>query len=169
MKVPRILLASALASFLPLAGAQTLIKFSDPKLPFSFSYPQGWVGIDFKDDTNGVSLLSGKTKPASLVRLLFASKGGKAVNLATEYQNFEAGVKSSGATLKLLTSKAASYGGVSGQEREYTLTLKEGQLRLRVWYGNGAKNMYSFQLTETPARYAAASATFSKILGSVRF
>ncbi|MDB5045015.1 MAG: hypothetical protein JWQ08_1065, partial [Deinococcus sp.] len=78
MKVPRFVLASALVSLLPLAGAQTLIKFSDPKLPFSFSYPQGWVGIDFKDDTNGVSLLSGKTKTATLVRLMFASKGGRA-------------------------------------------------------------------------------------------
>ncbi|WP_019009682.1 hypothetical protein [Deinococcus aquatilis] len=169
MKVPRVLLASALAAFVPLASAQTLIKFSDPKLPFSFSYPQGWVGIDFKDDTNGVSLLSGKTKPATLVRLLFASKGGRAVNLATEYQNFESGIKTTGATIKLLSSKAASYGGVSGQEREYALTIKEGQLRLRVWYGNGAKNIYSFQLTDTPARYTAASATFSKILNSVRF
>ena len=40
---------------------------------------------------------------------------------------------------------------------------------MRVWYGNGAKNLYSFQLTDSPARYAQASALFSKVLASLRF
>ncbi|QLG11944.1 hypothetical protein HLB42_15000 [Deinococcus sp. D7000] len=151
------------------AGAQTLVPFSDAKLPFKVSLPQGWLGADFADGTSGVSLVSAKAPPATLIRLLFMPKNGAAVDLNTEFSKFESGLKSSGVTIKQLSSKAARYGGVGGSEREYSVTHPQGQLRIRVWYGNGAKNLYSFQLTDSPARYAAANTLFSKVLATVRF
>ncbi|MFC5847659.1 hypothetical protein [Deinococcus petrolearius] len=168
MKVLRSILPAALL-FSSLAGAQTLVAFSDPKLPFRFSHPQGWLGVDLGDKTSGVSMVSAKAPPATMIRLLFVPKNGKAINVTQEFGGFEQGLKSTGVTLKTLTSKAASYGGVSGTEREYQLTRGKDALRMRVWFGNGAKNLYSFQLTDTAARYAAANALYSKVLATVRF
>ncbi|WP_034356530.1 hypothetical protein [Deinococcus phoenicis] len=160
------LLSSALAGT---AGAQTLVPFKDPKLPFTVSLPKGWLGANFADGSSGVSVVSAKAPPATLIRLLFMPKNGKAADVNQEFQGFEAGVKQTGGTLQQLSSKAARYGGVSGVEREYSLTHPKGKLRLRIWFGNGAKNLYSFQVTDTPERYAASSALFSKVLASVRF
>lgn len=151
------------------APAQTLVPINEPKLPFAVSLPKGYLGADFGDAAFGVSIVSAKAPPATLMRLLYTPKNGAAVNLGTEFQKFEAGVRTSGAALKQTSSRAVRYGGVGGTEREYTLTHPQGQLRMRVWYGSGAKNLYSFQLTDSPARYAAASALFSKVLATVRF
>ncbi|CAM3210213.1 hypothetical protein DESA109040_02980 [Deinococcus saxicola] len=172
MKASFLLAAAALTvgtASLGTAGAQTLVPFSDSKLPFKVSLPQGWLGADFADGTSGVSLVSAKAPPATLIRLLFMPKEGKAVDLNTEFSKFETGLKSSGVTIKQLSSKDARYGGVGGIEREYSVTHPQGQLRIRVWYGNGARNLYSFQLTDSPARYAAANALFTKVLATLRF
>ena len=165
--VPAALLAGMLAG--GLAGAQTLVPLSDPKLPFRFSHPQGWLGVDLGDKTSGVSMVSAKAPPATMIRLLFVPKNGRAVNVAQELGGFEQGLKSTGVTLRTLTSRAASYGGVGGTEREYQLSRGKDVLRMRVWFGNGAKNLYSFQLTDTAARYAAANALYTKVLATVRF
>ncbi|PNY82158.1 hypothetical protein [Deinococcus koreensis] len=153
----------------PAAQAQTLVPIKDARLPFSVSLPKGWLGADFGDGAQGLSVVSAKAPPATLIRLLFTPKNGAAVNLNTEFQKFEAGIKASGATTRQLSSRAARYGGVSGTEREYTLSHPGGQLRMRVWYGNGAKNLYSFQLTDAPARFVQANAVFGKVLASLRF
>ncbi|WP_309571775.1 hypothetical protein [Deinococcus sp.] len=164
--LPSLLLAALLVST---AGAQDLVAVNDPKLPFTVSLPGGWLGADFGDKAAGLSVVSAKAPPASLIRLLYTAKNGVAADLNTEFRKFEAGVVSSGVTLKQQSSMAAKYGGVSGQERQYLLMHPGGQLRMRVWYGNGAKNLYSFQLTDSSARYAQASALFSKVLASLRF
>ncbi|WP_309569864.1 hypothetical protein, partial [Deinococcus sp.] len=141
----------------------------DPKLPFRVSLPAGWLGADFGDAAAGVSVVSAKAPPATLIRLLYTPKNGAATDLNTEFRKFEAGVASSGVTLRRQSSVTAKYGGVGGVERQYVLTHPKGQLRMRVWYGSGAKNLYSFQLTDSPQRYAPASALFSKVLASLRF
>ncbi|GAA5511836.1 hypothetical protein Dcar01_00549 [Deinococcus carri] len=151
------------------AGAQTLVPFKDARLPFTVSLPKGWLGVKFDDGASGVSLVSSKQPPAAMIRLLFMPKNGKPADVNAEFRNFEAGVKQTGGTLTQLSSKAARYGGVGGTEREYSLTHPKGKLRLRIWFGNGARNLYSFQITDTPERYAASSALFSKVLASVRF
>lgn len=68
--------AVALAATLGTTHAQTLVGFSDPKLPFTVSLPKGWLGVDFKDGTSGVSIVSAKAPPATLMRLLFVDKAG---------------------------------------------------------------------------------------------
>lgn len=165
----RLPLALAAALLLGGAGAQTLVPFKDPKLPFTVSLPKGWLGANFNDGTGGVSVVSAKAPPATLIRLLFTPKNGKPGDVNAEFAGFESGVKGTGGTLKQISSRPARYGGVGGVEREYALTHPQGSLRLRIWFGNGAKNLYSFQVTDTPARFAASNALFGKVLASVRF
>ena len=98
-----------------------------------------------------------------------ANKGGKNVDLGTEFRNFEAGVKGSGGRLRLIGGKNSTYGGVRGAERVYALKHSGGELRMRVWFGNGAKNLYSFQVTDSAARFAKSDALFKRVLGTVRF
>lgn len=151
------------------AAAQTLVPFKDARLPFTVNLPQGWLGAQFDDGTSGVSVVSAKTPPATLIRLLFMPKNGKNPELKQEFVSFEEGVRQTGGRLKLLGGRNVAYGGVRGIEREYSLTHPKGQLRLRIWFGNGAKNLYSFQVTDTPERFAASNALFSRVLASVRF
>lgn len=151
------------------AHAQTLVPLDDKRLPFTVQLPKDWFGVQIQDGTSGVSLTSAKTKPASLMRLLFSGKGGQTITTATLARDFEAGLKSSGSTVKPLAERRTKYGGVQGLEREYLVTQKAGQIQMRVWYGSGARNVYAFQVSDTPARFAAASATFSKVLATVRF
>lgn len=151
------------------AGAQTLVPFRDARLPFRASLPKGWMGVNFNDGTSGVSVVSGKQPPATLIRLLFMPKKGKAGNPAQEFTGFEAGVKQTGGKLTRLSTRNVSYGGVSGTERVYDLKHPRATLRLRIWFGNGARNLYSFQVTDTPVRFAKSSALFSRVLASVRF
>lgn len=162
-----------LALSLPaVAAAQTpvtLVPLNVPELPFSVSMPKGWLGVNFEDGALGVSAVSAKAPPATLIRLLYAAKAGGTPTPASEFQKFEQGVKSTGATIKQTSSRTVGYGGVQGVERNYSLTHPKGKLSMRVWYGIGARNLYSFQLTDTPQRFSAASATFSKVLASVKF
>ena len=71
------------------------------------------------------------------------------VNLQSEFTKFEGAIKEGGAKVTFKGEKAANYGGVSGLLRLYTITnspgtAKANDLTMRVWFGNGAKNFYSF-------------------------
>ena len=146
------------------------MAFSDARLPFSISAPQGWLGINLGDGANGLSIVSAKTSPATMIRLLFAGKeAGDKVNLATEADNYEADLRATKLTVKRLSSKEATYGGLRGVEREYQLLGGQTDVRMRVWFGDNAGNLFSFQLTDTAPRYAAASELFSKMLATVKF
>lgn len=166
---PSLPLTLAAALLLGGAGAQTLVPFKDPKLPFTVSLPQGWLGAQFGDGLAGVSVVSAKQAPATLIRLLYMSKNGKNPELKQEFRNFEAGVGQTGGKLKYYRGRNVSYGGVRGVEREYGLSHPKGNLRLRIWFGNGSKNLYSFQITDTPERYKTSNALFGRVLQSVRF
>lgn len=166
LTAPLLLASGALAQ----TDQTKLTPFSDARLPFSISAPTTWYGIDLGDGAVGLSMVSAKTKPATMIRLLFAEKdSGEKVNLTTEADNYETDLKASNLTVKRLSSKDATYGGVKGLEREYQLTGGNTDVRLRVWFGDNAKNLFSFQLTDTAPRYAAASGLFSKMLATVKF
>lgn len=151
------------------AEAQTLVPFSDAKVPFRFSYPKGWLGIYLDDGTNGVSMVSAKQPPATMMRLLFAPKGNQKLTMAQQLSGFEEGLKSTGVSLKRQSSYNATYGGLRGTEREYLVSKSGKSVKMRVWFGEGSKNIYSFQLTDTPQRYPAASKLFTSVLKTVKF
>lgn len=150
------------------AGAQTLVPFKDPKLPFTASLPQGWLNAD-TGGLAGVSRVSAKAPPATMIRLLFLPKNGQNFELKQEFRNYEEGVQRIGGKLTLYRGRNVSYGGVRGVEREYGLTHPQGRLRVRAWFGNGTKNLYFFEVTDTPERYKTGNALFSRVLASVRF
>ena len=151
------------------AVSTPLIAIKDAKLPFAVSLPRGWVGLNFKDGLGGVTIASQAQPPAALIRLLFIPKNGKVVNLQTEFKNFEGAVKEGGSTLTLKGEKPANYGGVSGILRQYAITNKSGDLSMRVWFGNGAKNFYSFQLTVPSEAFERVNPLFERVLATVKF
>ncbi|WP_027461093.1 hypothetical protein [Deinococcus murrayi] len=165
----RTLLLSLAASLPVTAAGQALKVLDDKRLPFSLQLPADWYGFQAADGAQGVSVVSAQKPPATLMRFLFLGKGGKNADLGTEFRNFEAGVKATGGTLRLIGGKNSAYGGVRGAERVYALKHAEGELRMRVWFGNGAKNLYSFQVTDSAARFAKSDALFKRVLGTVRF
>ncbi|AWN24462.1 hypothetical protein DKM44_04180 [Deinococcus irradiatisoli] len=145
------------------------MKIKSGALPFAVSLPQGWVGINLKDGLGGVTIASQAQPPAALIRLLFIPKNGKVIDLKNEFKSFEAAVKESGSTMTLQSEKAANYGGVSGLMRQYSIKNKTGTLAMRVWFGNGAKNFYSFQLTVPSDMFAKMNPLFDKVLATVDF
>lgn len=162
--LPALLLTSGLSA------AQTLVPFNDAKLPYSLSVPQGWLGVDLGDKTNGVSMVSGKTPPASMIRLLFVPKaGGQSVNLQEQFSGFESGLKSTGVTVRPQSSYPVRYGGLSGLEREYIVSQGKKSIKMRVWFAQGSKNLYYFQLSDTPERYPASSELFTSMMKTVKF
>ena len=162
-----------LAASLGLASAQSapkLTPFSDSRLPFTLSAPTDWFGINLGDGATGLSIVSAKTPPATMIRLLFIQKeAGEVLTAAAEADNYEEDLKSSKLTVKRLSSKEATYGGLKGVEREYQLVGGQTDVRQRVWFADNAKYLFSFQLTDTAARYGAASDTFGKMLATVKF
>ncbi|WP_339096016.1 hypothetical protein ACINK0_12285 [Deinococcus sp. VB343] len=173
LKSLSLLLAASLTLAPSLASAQgapKLATFSDSRLPFTISAPTEWFGINLGDGATGLSIVSGKTAPATMIRLLFVTKeAGEKLSAATEADNYEDDLKSSKLTVKRLSSKEATYGGLKGIEREYQLVGGQTEVRQRVWFADNAKHLFSFQLTDTAARYGAASDTFSKMLATVKF
>ncbi|WP_293913372.1 hypothetical protein [Deinococcus sp.] len=164
-------LAPALAQTAPAdPGSVPLVRVKDARLPFTVSLPRTWVGVNLKDNLGGVTIVSRAQAGAPLMRLLFLPKNGKLLNLDTEFRNFEATVREAGASLKLQSQRPARYGGVAGTERVYAITgAKPGALNMRVWFGNGVRNFYSFQLTAPSAEFAKIDALFGKVLASVAF
>lgn len=161
------------ASSLGLAAAQAhpkLTTFSDSRLPFTVDTPTDWFGINLGDGASGLSMVSGKTAPSTMIRLLFIPKAGTGkVDMADEADNYEADLKTSKLNVKRLSSKEVTYGGLKGIEREYQLIGGKTEVRQRVWFADSPKNVYSFQLTDTASRYAAASQTFNSMMSSVKF
>lgn len=166
--LPALVLTAGLAA--QSASAQTLVPFSDAKLPFSFSHPQGWLSVDLGDKTSGVSMVSGKTTPATMIRLLFAPKAnGQTLNLTEQFTGYEQGLKSTGVSVRPQSSYPVSYGGLRGMEREYIVSNGQKSIKMRVWFAQGSKNLYYFQLSDTVARYPTSSLLFTKVMRTVKF
>lgn len=163
-------LTAALLSPAAQATTQTgTVRLSDAKLPFAISLPRGWVGVNFKDGLNGVSIASQPKAPAALMRFTFIPKQGKTLVLKNEFLGFEQAVKQGGATLKLVSEKAARYGGVNGLTHVYDLTEQGKKLRMQIWFGSGVKNFYNFQLTDAAATFSKHAPQFTAALNSVAF
>lgn len=169
MKLTRFLPALA-AMTLGIASAQTLMPYNNAKLPFSFSYPKGWLGVDLGDKTNGVSMVSAKTPPASMIRLLYASIAGNTTDLNAQADAFQSSLASAnGVTVKKQSNYMVNYGGLRGLEREYVLSNGKKSIKMRVWLAADKKNLYSFQVTDSLDRYPAASNLFTSMMRTVKF
>lgn len=170
---PTTVLPLALLTLTSLAGAASTVTLKTAALPFTVAVPSGWVGLDFKDGIAGVSIASAPKQPAALMRFNFIPKKNGPVVLVNEFAAFEGSVRGGGGTLVRTAERPANYGGVAGLQRDYTLTQKLDNravaLKMRVWFGNGARNFYSFQLTDRAENYARTLPLFQAALNSVRF
>jgi hypothetical protein len=170
-----VLLAGLLAPTLlaPPAQAATAptgpVRVAAPGLPFTVYLPRGWVGVNFKDGLNGVSIASRAKAPAALMRFTFIPKQGKALVLKNEFRGFEQAVRQGGTTLKLISERSVRYGGVNGLSHVYDLAQQGKKLRMQIWFGSGVKNFYNFQLTDQATTYSKNAALFAAALKSVRF
>lgn len=179
----RVLCALAL---LGLGGTQASKKSSpvllqETQFPFDVQYSAVWVRGELGADVQGIHLLSSKRQPATSVRLLFDDLQGKKVNFAKEFAAFEKMSRVVGLQVKRVSSYRKDYGQkdhvVRGIEREYLLKRvlktesanKTHSMRLKLWYGSDQVYLYSFQLSDTPSRYAKANRSFKKMLGTVVF
>ncbi|ADV67086.1 hypothetical protein [Deinococcus maricopensis] len=169
MKHALTLAALTFAAAPALAQAQGYVRVQDAKLPFSVDLPKGWVGLKTNDGLAGITAASAAKPPAAMIRLIFIPKNGKTVNLPVELAAFEKSVQADGTKLSRLTEKSVAYGGVSGIERTYNMTIKGQAYKMRLWFGNGAKNFYSFQHINTTAGYAKTDPAFTRALTSLKF
>ncbi|GGQ96177.1 hypothetical protein GCM10008957_05470 [Deinococcus ruber] len=145
------------------------IRVSDPAIPFTISLPTGWLGVRFNDGLRGVNIASAPKAPAALMRFTFIPKQGQSLDLANEFRAFEGAVTQGGGTLKLLSSSTARYGGVTGLTHVYTLSEKGKNLKMQIWFGNGRKNFYNFQLTDAATDFSKHLPLFTAALASVQF
>jgi hypothetical protein len=164
-------LSSLLVAPLLLASAAqaATVRFSNPSAPFSVTLPSGWVGVKFNDGLGGVSIASRPKAPAALMRFTFLPKQGKVLNLNSEFLGFEQAVRQGGTTVRLVSSRAARYGGVNGLVHVYDLSQKGKNLRTQLWFGSGKKNFYNFQLTDARTTYDKNAPLFAAALKSVTF
>lgn len=153
------------------AQAETLVPLKDSKLPFKMSYPQKWIGIYPNDKTQGVSMVSSKKSPFTMIRMLFVPHPkSTSVNINKAFNALEKDLQASGVEVKRVYSKKQKYDKIEGIERELKIFKNLKHLvTMRVWIGKDAKNTYSFQLTDTPKRFLKSSPLFSKVLATVRF
>lgn len=153
------------------AQAETLIPLKDSKLPFQMSYPQKWIGIYPNDKTQGVSMVSEKKAPFTMIRMLFVPHPkSKSININQAFNTLEKDLQDSGIEIKRVYSKKKKYDKIEGIEREIKIFKNLKHLvTMRVWMGKDNKNTYSFQLTDTPKRFSKSSPLFSKVLATVRF
>ncbi len=158
------------------ASAQQMVSYTEDKLPYTVSLPASWYGIQIEGPA-GVNLSPVQKPPFQpLIRLTYIPKV-EAINTASKATAaFEQEMSAGGAVkVRQLGSKAATYGNVPGLETEYALSAADpkkgsGEMRVRLWMGIGAKNVYAFQLLDKPATYAAnRDKVFTPILKSVKF
>ena len=169
MKHALILAAVTFLAAPTLAQTQGYVRVQDAKLPFSVELPKGWVGLKTNDGLAGITAASAAKPPAAMIRLIFIPKNGKQVDIPTELAAFEKSVQADGTRVKRLSEKRAAYGGVSGVERLYDMNIKGKTYKMRLWFGNGAKNFYSFQHINGKASYAKTDPAFTRALSSLRF
>lgn len=162
--------------FVPVAVAQpaspaaaALVVVKDDSLPFSVGLPQDWQSLNLPGGMGGVSIASQKTAPYSMIRMLYLPKQGRSVDLHSEFDHFEAALRGAGVKVTKQSESPLKCGGLSGLLRQYSLSSAAGSMTMQVWFGLGARNFYSFQLTSPPSRFASDKATFARVLGSVNF
>jgi hypothetical protein len=169
----RRLLPLTLLTLTTLAGAAGTVTLKSAAMPYTVAVPAGWIGLNLKDGLAGVNVASAPKQPAALMRFNFIPKKNGPVVLVNEFAAFEGSVRQAGGTLVRTAERAVGYGGVAGLQRDYTLTQKLNNtpvaLKMRVWFGNGARNFYSFQLTDRAENYARTLPLFQASLDSVRF
>ncbi|OLV18927.1 hypothetical protein [Deinococcus marmoris] len=157
-----------------LTGTARAVPLQNTKAPFTADVPVGWEQRPYPNGLPGITVLAPGTPPPAVLQLFFApyqSKGNDAAALKEFIGGVEGSLTGGGlATLKRVSERPRTVGGVKGSERLYDLTLKANGavVRLQYWYGVSKHNMLSVQFTTGPAATAAQRGAFDKTLGSLK-
>jgi hypothetical protein len=168
-------LHSTLPSLALLAGSAFAVPFSMPGLPFQADVPAGWSQRAYPNSLPGVVVAAPGTPPPVVIQVFFPpykSSSNDARALSEFIGGVEEGATGGGqATLKQLSERALTVGGVRGTERTYALSIKANGavVRMRAWYGAGPRNLYQFQAVSGAAASPAQVAAFDKVLSTVKF
>ncbi|GGO40111.1 hypothetical protein [Deinococcus humi] len=114
------------------------------------------------------------TPPPAVLQLFFApyqSEGNGTAALKEFIGGVEESLTGGGqATLKRISSRPRTVGGIKGTERLYNLTLNANGavVRLQYWYGLSKRNLLSVQFTTGPATSASQKTVFDKTLSSLK-
>ncbi|MDV6375583.1 hypothetical protein [Deinococcus arenicola] len=160
---------------LALAGTALAVPLQNAQAPLTADVPAGWEQRPYPNNLPGVMVVAPGNPPPAVLQLFYAPYQGKA-NDAKALKEFMGGVEGSMtggglATIKRLSDRPRTVGGVKGLERSYDLTLKANGavVRLQLWYGVSARNLLSVQATTGPTSTAAQKAVFEKTLKSIKF
>ena len=169
-------LTSALPLTLALIGSVIAVPVNGAGAPFQADLPAGWA--QQVSSTSGAQILrvtAPGTPPPVVLAFIFApykSTGNDAQALKEFIAASEKGATGEGqATLKRLSERPLTVGGVRGTERSYTLSVKSNGavVQTQIWYGAGPKNLFQFQAATGKGATSAQTAIFDKVLSTVKF
>ncbi len=169
-----LLLASTLTGA-AVTGTALAVPLKNTKAPLNADVPAGWEQRPYPGGLPGIMVVAPGSPPPAVLQLFYApyqSEGSDAAALEEFIGGVEESLTGGGqATLKRVSDRPRTVGGVKGTERQYDLTLKVNGavVRLQLWYGVSKRNLLSVQFTTGPATTAAQRGVFDKTLGSIRF
>lgn len=162
--LPVLTLTSALA--VPLTSAAA---------PFQADVPAGWAQRAYPNDLPGILVIAPGTPPPVVLQFFYAPYRGTG-NDAKALSEFIGGVEGSMSgdgrgTVKRLSTRPLTVGGVKGTQREYDLTVKANGVTVHtsIWYGVSARNLLSFQSTYARQATPAQKGALGKVLNSIKF
>ena len=157
-------------------GSAWAVPVNGTGAPFQADLPAGWA--QQVSATGGLQILrvtAPGTPPPVVLAFVFTpykSTGNDAQALKEFIAASEKGATEGGqATLKRPSERPLTVGGVRGTERRYTLSVKSNGavIQTQIWYGAGPKNLLQFQVALGAKATPAQTATFDKVLSTVKF
>lgn len=146
-----------------------------PAAPFQVDVPAGWAQRAYPNGLPGMLVIAPGTPPPVVLQFFYAPHQGTS-NDTKVLAEFIGGVEGSMSgdgrgTVKRLSTRPLSVGGIKGTERQYDLTLKANKVtvRTKIWYGVSARNLLSIQTTIGKGATPAQAAAFDRALETVKF
>ena len=172
----------ALSSFPVLSALAALtltsalaVPLTSTAAPFQADVPAGWAQRPYPNNLPGLIVIAPGTPPPVVLQFFYAPYKSTSNNTKA-LAEFIGGVKGSmigdgRGTVKRLSTRTVTVGGVRGTQREYDLTVKANGVTVHtsIWYGVSARNLLSFQSTYSNRATPAQKAALGKVLGSVKF
>lgn len=161
---------------LALIGSAWAVPVSGAGAPFQADLPAGWAQqIGASGGLQILRVTAPGAPPPVVLAFTFApykSTGNDAQALKEFIDASEKGATGEGqATLKRLSERPLTVGGVRGTERSYILSVKSNgaMIQTQIWYGVTSKSLLQFQAATGTKATPAQTATFNKVLNTVKF
>ena len=157
------------------AGAALAVPLTNTRAPFQADLPAGWGQRDYPNNLPGIVVVAPGSPPPVVLQMFYApykSSGNDARALSEFIGGVESGATGNGqATLKRISERPLTVGGIKGTEHIYSLMVKANGavVQARAWYGVGPKNLFQFQSVTGVKATPAQVAVFDRLLSTVKF